>query len=71
MDYTKVKLNKKYNWLVRIGLVTVFFLALSILNSYLQVSSGNMKFWEAFFYPTYMLIRFAIAVAFSFTVKLK
>jgi len=71
MEFTKEKLKKKYNLLVRIGLVTVFFLALSCLNSYLQVRNGNMDFWSAFFYPTYMLIRFSMAVVFSFLVRLK
>ena len=71
MEFTKEQLKKRYKWLVRIGLVTVFFLALSCLNSYLQVDSGNMEFWEAFFYPTYMLVRLCLAVVFSFLVKLK
>jgi hypothetical protein len=71
MTYTKKQLKKRYNWLVRIGLFTVFFLVLSTFNSYLQVNNGIMGFWESFFYPTYMLIRFAMAVVFSFMVKLK
>jgi len=63
--------DTKRNWLIRIGLVILFFLALSTLNSYLQVSDGNMDFWSAFFLPLYMLIRFVMAVVFSFMVKIK
>ena len=63
--------DTKKNWLIRIGLVILFFLALSTLNSYLQVSDGNMDFWSALFYPKYMLIRFVMAIAFSFLVKIK